>query len=106
MQGYCSEAVAEEAAAVVVVADAAASFSVQLMCGQRAKIESQAVEALNDRMFNNCTVLSFSQQQKSSQKEKPSIVESVWNKHKELHPEHSSWAEFRKHLSHYESMPP
>ena len=81
MQGYCSEAVAEEAAAaavaVVVVADAAASFSVQLMCGQRAKIESQAVEALNDRMFNNCTVLSFSQQQKSSQKEKPSIESSL-----------------------------
>ena len=101
MQGYCSEAVAEavEAAAAVVLA-------LQLMCGQRAKIESPAVEALNDRMFNNCTVLSFSQQQKSSQKEKPSIVESVWNKHKELHPEHSSWAEFRKHLSHYESMPP
>ena len=101
MQGYCSEAVAEavEAAAAVVLA-------LQLMCGQRAKIESPAVEALNDRMFNNCTVLSFSQQQKSSQKEKPSIVESVWNKHKESHPEHSSWAEFRKHLSHYESMPP
>lgn len=77
------------------------------MCGQRAKIESQAVEALNDRMFNNCTVLSFSQQQKSSQKEKPSIVESVWNKHKELQRgETRHGPNLESTLSHYESMPP